>query len=238
MDLAQLDQQAIKAAIENNWEKAQKINQEIVKKDPDNLSALNRLARAWVELGKISRAQKTYRKVLLLDADNPIATKNLEKLAKTGQSKKGLTPKKRSVTLRDIFLEESGKTKVIKLVKLAGAPTLSFQDNADPVLLVPKKRKVSVTTEEGTYLGSIPDDLSQRLIRLIQGGNRYEAYVKAVEKGEMQIFIREVFRSQKFKNLPSFTPSGSSYSAYLDPKTFYQEKPEIAPTGEEEELES
>lgn len=237
MDLAQLDQKAIKAAIENNWEKAQKVNREIIKKDPNNLSALNRLARAWVELGKISQAQKTYQKVLSLDTDNPIATKNLEKLAKTGQSKKGTAQKKRTATLRDIFLEESGKTKVVKLVKLAGAPTLSSQDNADPVFLVPKKRKVSVTTEEGTYLGSIPDDLSQRLIRLIQGGNRYEAYVKAVEKGEIQIFIREVFRSQKFKNLPSFTHSGSSYSAYLDPKTFYQEKPEVAPTGEEEGLE-
>ncbi len=123
----------------------------------------------------------------------------------------------------------------MRLVKLAEPAVLSLLDNADPVRLVPKKRRISVTTEDGHYLGALPDDLSQRLIRFIQGGNRYEAFIKAVEKGELQIFIREIFRSQRFKNLPSFSASGVAYSPYLDPGKFYEEKPEVTPTGEEEE---
>ncbi len=238
MSLAQLERAAIKAAIKSDWEEAQRLNLTILKKEPNNLSALNRLARAYAELGRIEPAQKNYRKVLSLDRDNPIALKNLERLTKVGKIKKEVVRKKKEVSPSEIFIEEPGKTKVVKLVKLAEPSALSALDNADPVLLVPRKRKISVTTEDGSYLGAVPDDLSQRLIRFIQGGNRYEAFVKAVAKGELQVFIREVFRSQRFKNLPSFTPSGTPYSPYLDPGTLYEEKPEVTPTGEEEEEES
>lgn len=233
MTTAHLEKLAIKAAIESDWEKAQKLNLAIVKKNPQDLSALNRLARAYAELGKIEEARKTYRKVLSLDRDNPIASKNLERLSGVSKAKK-LIQQKKALSPGDIFLEEPGKTKVVKLVKLAGASELLSLDNADPVYLVPRKRNVSVASEDGTYLGAIPDDLSARLIRLMRGGNRYEAFVKAVEKGELQIFIRETFRSHRFKNLPSFTPSGTPYSPYLDPETLYEEKPEVTPTGEGE----
>jgi len=234
MDTAHLEKQAIKAAIESDWGKAQKLNLAIIKQNPQDLSALNRLARTYAELGKIEQARKTYRKVLSLDRYNPIASKNLERLSGAGKTKK-VSPKKKRPSASDIFLEEPGKTKVVKLVKLAAPSVLSGLDNADPVHLVSKKRNVGVTNEEGAYLGAIPDDLSRRLIHLMQGGNRYEAFVKAVEKGGLQIFIRETFRSPRFKNLPSFTPSGTPYSAYLDPETLYEEKPEVTPTGEEPE---
>lgn len=233
MTTAHFEKLAIKAAIENDWEKAEKLNLTIVKQNPEDLSALNRLARAYTELGKVEKARKTYQKVLSLDQDNPIASKNLERLSSVRKAKKA-PPKKKGPTVSDVFLEEPGKTKVVKLVKLAGASELLSLDNGDPISLVPRKRNVSVTSEDGTYLGVIPDDLSARLIRLMQGGNRYEAYVKAVKKGELQIFIRETFRSRRFKNLPSFTPSGTPYSPYLDPETLYKEKPEVTPTGEEE----
>jgi tetratricopeptide (TPR) repeat protein len=190
------------------------------------------LARAYIELGEIEQARKAYQKVLSLDLDNPIASKNLKRLSKTSPAKKTFQ-KRKKITAGGIFLEEPGKTKVVKLVKLASSSVLSNLDNADPVYLVPKKRRVSVTTGDGVYLGSIPDDLSRRLIRLIQGGNRYEAFIKAIEKGELQIFIRETFRARRFKNLPSFTHSRIPYSPYLNPETFYKEKPEVSPTGEE-----
>lgn len=233
MDTAHLEKLAIKAAIESDWEKAQKLNLAIVKQNPQDFSAFNRLARAYAELGKIEQARKAYRKVLSLDRDNPIASKNLERLSGVGKAK--APPQKKGPSPSDIFLEEPGKTKVVKLVRLAAPSVLSGLDNADPVYLVPKKRNVSVTSEDGSHLGVIPDDLSARLIRLMQGGNRYEAFVKVVKKGELQIFIRETFRSRRFKNFPSFTPSGTPYSPYLDPETFYEEKPEVTPTGEEEE---
>ena len=84
-------------------------------------------------------------------------------------------------------------------------------------------------------MGTIPDDLSLRLIKFIKGGNRYQAFVKAVDRQNLEIFIQEIFRSKRFRNLPSFSPSGGGYLSYLSPGTIYKGRPETTPTGEKEE---
>lgn len=227
----QAEKQAIQAAHQGDWQKAIKINQELLKIDPKDIPALNRLARAYWELGKTSQAQKVYHQVLAHDPYNAIASKNLQRLTKKG---KKAQPKKTYLT-SNLFIEEPGKTKTIKLIRLASSQVLSFLSNGQSLKLVPKKRAISVTDEDNVYLGTIPDDLSLRLTKLIKGGNRYQAFVKAVDRYHLEIFVREVFRSRRFHNLPSFSPSGSGYLSYLSPKTIYQDSPEITPTGEEEE---
>lgn len=231
MIIEDIEKQAIQAAIKGNWQKAVDINRQLIKEDSQNIAALNRLARAYWELGKTEQAQKTYRKVLTLDPYNSIATNNLQRLVK----KKKNSKKKKIDYPSNLFLEEPGKTKTIKLIKLASAEVLSELSNGQSVKLEPRKRTISATTEDNIYLGTIPDDLSLRLIKLIKGGNRYQAFVKAIDRKNLEIFIREVFRSKRFHNLPSFSPSGTSYLSYLSPKTIYEERPETAPTGEEEE---
>ena len=62
-----------------------------------------------------------------------------------------------------------------------------------PSLLSPKKR-----------LPDLPDDIAKRLIRFINGGNTYDAYIKAAEKNRITVFIREKKRTAKFKNQPTF----------------------------------
>lgn len=230
MDIDDLEKQAVQAAIKGSWTKAVTLNQQLIKEDPKNIAALNRLARAYWELGKIDNAQKTYKKVLKIDPYNSIATKNFQRLTK--RRKKG---KQKKITYTsNLFLEEPGKTKTVKLVRLASAEVLSELNSGQAVKLTPKKRAISVTTEDNTYLGSLPDDLSLRLIKMIKGGNRYQSLIKAVERQHLEIFIREIFRSKRFHNLPSFPPSGTSYIPYLSPETIYEERPETTPTGEEE----
>jgi len=226
-----LEKQAVQAAIKGSWQQAVDFNRQLIKENPKNVAALNRLAKAYGELGKIDQAQKTYRKVLTLDPYNSIATKNLQRLVK--KRKKSKT--KKIDYPSNLFLEEPGKTKTIKLIRLASAEVLSELSNGQPVKLEPKKRTISVTTEEKAYLGTIPDDLSLRLVKFIKGGNRYQAFVKAVDRQNLEIFVREIFRSKHFHNLPSFSPSGGGYLSYLSPETVYEERPETTPTGEEEE---
>lgn len=228
-----LEKQAVQAAIKGGWQQAVDLNRQLIKENPKDIAALNRLARAYWELGKIDQAQKTYRKVLTLDPYNTIAAKNLQRL---GKKRKKLTKKKIDYP-GNLFLEEPGKTKTTKLIRLASAEVLSELSNGQSVKLEPKKRAISIITEDKIYLGTIPDDLSLRLIKLIKGGNRYQAFVKAVDRKNLEIFIREVFRSKRFHNLPSFAPSGSGYLSYLSPETIYEERPETTPTGEEEEEE-
>ena len=226
-----LEKQAVQAAIKGSWEQAVDLNRQLIKENPKNIAALNRLARAYWELGKISQAQKTYRKVLTFDPYNSIATKNLQRLVKKRKKSK----QKKIDYPSNLFLEEPGKTKTIKLIRLASAEVLSELSNGQPVKLEPKKRAISVTTEDKVYLGTIPDDLSLRLIIFIKGGNRYQDFIKAIDRQNLEIFVREVFRSKRFRNLPSFSPSGGGYLSYLSPETIYKGRPETTPTGEGEE---
>src|SRR3990167_3655289 len=73
-----ISHQAIDAALDSKWELALKLNKQIIKLDPQNIDALNRLAKAQIELGKINLAKKYYSEVLKIDPYNPIALKNLK----------------------------------------------------------------------------------------------------------------------------------------------------------------
>jgi hypothetical protein len=232
MDSDALEKQAVQAAIKGTWQKAVTLNRQLIKNNPKNVAALNRLARAYWELDQINEAQKTYRQVLRLDTYNAIALKNLDRLVK---KKKKKTLAKKPFVSSHLFLEEPGKTKTIKLIRLASSEVLSDLSHGQPVLLEPKNRNISVLSEDRLYLGTIPDDLSSRLIKLIKGGNRYQAFIKAVDRQQLEIFIRETFRSKRFHNLPSFPSTAGDYLAYLSPEAVYEERPETAPTGEEEE---
>jgi tetratricopeptide (TPR) repeat protein len=203
-ETALLEKQAVQAAMKGAWDQAIELNQKILKLEPKNTAALNRLGRAFWEKGNLASAQKSYRQVLTFDRYNTIASKSLKRLADQEKTQPKKTVVKKT-TRGTIFLEEPGKTKVVKLVRLASPEVLANLDSADEVLLVPKRHAISVTDTEKTYLGTIPDDLSHRLLHFIKGGNEYEAFVKTVDRQKLEIFIQETKRAAKFLNLPSFT---------------------------------
>lgn len=208
LSTSSLENKAIKAALEGNWKQAIIFNQEVLRREPQNISALNRLAKAFWKSGKFLSARKTYLKVISSDKYNPIALRNLQRLhpKKDGlkNNQKGSARIENKLCFSDLFLQEPGKTKSVRLLRLASCQTLSNLDIGEKVVLNPKKHLIEINREDGTYLGSLPEDLSYRLICLCKGGNRYEANVLSVSQQSLEIFIREVFRSQKFRNLPSF----------------------------------
>lgn len=103
-----------------------------------------------------------------------------------------------------LFLEEAGITKVVNLIKLAEPQKLSKLYPGSMVKLIAKNRGISITDLEDNYLGVLADDISHLLIRLIKGGNQYSAIIKSVKPNSLSILVREIFRSKKFKNQPSF----------------------------------
>tara|TARA_Y100000310_G_C20326157_1_gene643097 strand:- start:4 stop:627 length:624 start_codon:yes stop_codon:yes gene_type:complete len=203
MDTASLEKQAIQAAINGNWQQAIELNQKILKQKPENIASLNRLAKAFWQTGDLASTKKTYQKSLKIDQYNLIAQKNLKRLADQ-RKKRTQEISQNSVLTADFFIGEPGKSKVVKLLRLTSPKILAELHTGDQVLLTPKKHFIAVNKEDKTYLGSLPEDLSQRLISLIKGGNRYEAFVKAVDRQDLEIFIKEIFRSRQFRNLPSF----------------------------------
>ena len=198
----QIQEEAIKAAMEGNWKKAIDLNKKLIMLSPRDTAAHNRLARAHWEDGDLNKARKIFGRVLEIDAYNLIAQKNLKRIA--DQKKTGQSQKVKKVTNANIFLEEPGKTKLVKLVRLASPHTLSEYDCGDEVRLQTKKRCISVYSCDDVYLGNIPDDLSRYLMTLIKKGNDYRAHIKVVDRQHLEILIRETKRSNKLQHRPSF----------------------------------
>lgn len=209
-NLELLIKNAIDAAVNSNWIEATKINQKILEIESTNVEALNRLAKAFMCAGKIDKAQKTYKKVLGLDEYNIIAQKNMEKislLSKNSNTETHIT--NGHINLANIFIFEPGKTKTIKLLNLASPAVLAALNCGDNLEIIHKKHSVTITTQEGIYVGALPDDVSYKLLTFIDGGNKYEAFVKSATTKSITIFIRELERSSKFANQPSFQESSS-----------------------------
>lgn len=76
----EIQDKAIKAALRGDWETAVEINLEILSTSPQNIQALNRLGRAYTELGQKEAASDAYKQVLKIDKYDSIASKNLKLL--------------------------------------------------------------------------------------------------------------------------------------------------------------
>lgn len=227
-----LAQQAITYALEGSWSKAITINKEILSDNPNDIDALNRLARALAEVGNIDKARKTAKKVLKLDPFNSIAIKATDKWKGL---KKGETIVS-GATKGGMFLEEPGKTKMISLLHLGDTKLLSTLDAGDIVSLKTHSHKICVNTQNGKYIGKLPDDLSAHLKKLIKYGNEYEALIKSVDKKGVKIFIRETKRAEKLTDIPSFSSEKIEYISFTPPELVHK-KDDITITqeGEEEE---
>lgn len=213
-DIEKLTNLAINAATALNWEEAAQINKKIVGISSQNVEALNRLARAQTCAGNLTAAQKTYKKVLIIDPFNLIAKKNLEKLGKIfkANGRNGKTNgnilsnehRQTDLSFPKNLVFEPGKSKIISLLNLA-APNIIASLNCGEILFFNlKKHSICIMTEDGQYLGALPDDLAHRLLTYIAGGNKYSVFVKFSTAKNLAVCIREVERSAKFGNQPSF----------------------------------
>jgi tetratricopeptide (TPR) repeat protein len=235
-----LTQQAISAALSSEWQKALELNQQIIQSYPNNVDALNRAARAYFELGDLDQSKKHYQKALEFDPYNQIAFKFLKRIEacrKKGGRGENHHSNNHVLLSADMFIEEPGKTKVVNLLKVAEPQRLSLLSPGTLVNLVVKNRGVSVTDPNNDYLGVLPDDLSHQLIRLIKGGNHYQALLKTIKTNSLTVLIRETHRSARFRNQPSFLDNmdlSMTYSSdhIVVPADDYEESP--AETAEEE----
>ena len=224
-------QKAINAALNRDWKEAVKINLYLLKQNPKDIDSLNRLGRAYMELGHKTRAHDTFTKVLHLDKFNNIAAKNLDLLK---SSRLSHTPLTLSSAPTPMFLEEPGITKTVSLIRLGDPRILASFHPGTPVQIVCRGHSVSSTSPTGQYLGRLPDDLSSRLRPFIQSGNQYSAWIKSVGPKFLKIFIKEMVRSSKFKNTPSFPITEKlTYAAFTPPELVHEEKPDVASTEED-----
>ncbi len=227
----QAAQRAIRAALNGSWNEAIEFNLQALKSNPHDTEILNRLARAYAAIGQTKNAHKAWNKVLHLDPYNPIATGQLAKL-------KHRYPKEKNVPAplpANTFLDEPGKTKTVFLCRLANTTLLANLEPGEKIILTPKKRLIEISTDTtNQYLGSLPEDLSAHIKKLIKAGNRYEGLIRRVERNSLQIFLKETKRGKRYQNTPSFPTNITS----LEPESVgpINETPvDVSATGEENE---
>ncbi len=188
--------QAIQTALVGDWPSAITLNQLILQEEPNDIDTLNRLAFAFLSSGDPKNAKDLYEKVLSLDMKNPIAIRNLKRL-------NDVNVKRPSITINNLFIEEPGKTKVVDLNN-AEKKVIAHLRSGEKLDIRIKRSKIFAYDLEDQFVGMLPDDLCQRLIKFMESGNEYEAYVRTVDNSKVSVFIRETKRVKKFKNQPSF----------------------------------
>lgn len=201
-----LKNQAIQTALKGNWQTAISINKTLIDEDPGDIDALNRLALAYTITGKIKEAKLNYQKVLNIDPLNPIALRNLKRLKEKGQT---LGNGNSNTQINNKFLEEPGKTKVVELVNIAQPKIIESLRTGQSMELSIKRFKIFVS-EGKQYIGVLPDDIAKRLIKFINNGCTYEAYLKSSNPHKVTVFIKEVKKTIKFKDQSSFTSLSES----------------------------
>lgn len=195
---------AIQASLDRDWEIAIELNNQLLEENPTDIASLNRLARAYIELGQKESAQSVYQKVLSLDKYNPIATKFLRLLPnKQGSYDPGTISK-------EDFVEEAGVTKTVNLVKTASKSILASLLCKQTLTMTPRSRLIAVETSNKAYIGCLPDDLSLRLKKNLKAGYKYAVCLRSATDSTASIFIREIHRPGRVTASPTFAYKGVS----------------------------
>lgn len=196
--------QAIAYAMQGKWQDAISINKAILEIFPDDVDAYNRLGRAYMETGSYGDAKHAYEKSLILDAYNTIAKKNLVRLNQLQEAPAG---SKISVhTVEPHFVEEAGKSGVVSLQRLASAKTLVRLVAGDQVFLKIDENNLFVKSNQGEYIGQVEPRHAQRLIKLMKGGNKYNAAIISSSDNKVTVIVRETYQHPNLVGQPSFPP--------------------------------
>ena len=208
-----LTKEAIDLALQGRWEEAEAVNRDIIEKFPTDVEAHNRVGRALIELGDFDRAKEAYFKALELAPENAIAKKNVVRLTSLSESMASLSsePQKasthrtqaRKVTL-DLFITEMGKAGVVNLHNTTSGKALAKIAFGDQVYLESRGQHLIVVSQSGEYLGEVEPKQGLRLIKLMLGGNRYDAAILNVEEGKVQVVIKQVYQHPSQVGHPSF----------------------------------
>ncbi len=202
---------AVALAMRSSWDEAVTMNRAIVKEFPDDLEAHNRLGKALSELGRNKEARQAFQRALEISPHNGIARKNLDRLTSIGDQDAPRSQSRVEAAPR-VFIEESGKATTTSLISPAPPGTLLKLVPGHRLSLEIENRRVKVLNAGGEYVGSVEPKLTARLLRMVRGGNQYEAAVTSAGAQELTIIIRETYKHPSQAGIVSFpSRAGANY---------------------------
>ena len=210
-DLERHAKEAVGLALQGQWQEAVAANRSILERFPEDVETYNRLGRALMEIGEYAEARKTYERTLELDGFNSIAKKNLNRLSLIGKRAAKASARKASArkadarkVVADIFVEETGRARVVKLVSLAAKEVVAKMAPGEEVAPYVEGQRLLVKNKEGDCLGEVEPKYGARLAKLTKGGNRYIAAVHSLSDKEMKVIVREIYQHPSQAGRPSF----------------------------------
>ena len=201
---ANLPKKAIDLALSGEWLEAANVNRTILLDDDNNTEALNRLAKALMELGELAESREILCKVISLAPYNKIAEKNLARVDEMDAMPNRSKSAKKSIVERGSFIEDSGKSATVNLEKCPENISSAELLSGEQVVLTPKDSCIEVYSNESQFLGIVDRRIGRRLMKLISGGNTYEATLIGVAESRVSLMIRETYRSPGLSNVSSF----------------------------------
>lgn len=199
-----LSRDAIALALKGEWVRATEVNRAILELFADEVEAMNRLGKAYMELGRYDDARGVLGNVARIAPYNNIAKKNLARLENLGSSPASAKQGRKGNGIPHMFIEESGKSGTTVLRNTAPSETIARVAPNDPANLAVENSKLNVYSRDGEYLGQVEPKLGQRLARLMCGGNEYDAAIVSVNQQRISVIVRETYRHPSLQNVCSF----------------------------------
>jgi hypothetical protein len=195
-------EEAVQLAAEAQWEEAIELNKFMIETFGPDEACHNRIGKAMTELGRLEEAKSEYDQALELNPMNLVARKNAQKLENLMKAHQGVRAGAVKVDL-NLFVEEMGKTTTTNL-RSTDDDVCSKVAPGDVAELRVEGDGIEVDTVRGVRIGALEAKLARRLIKFIQGGNRYQAGVTSCEGGVVRVIVREVYQDANFAGKPSF----------------------------------
>ncbi len=119
------------------------------------------------------------------------------------------------------FIEEIGKAGVVNLYNLGAREVRARLVAGDKVYLRIVGHSLIAEDGRGEYLGQVDSRHARRLIKLMEGGNKYSASVVSSVEEAMTIIIRETYQHPSQVGKLSFPSKGvEEIKSYVDERVF------------------
>lgn len=201
---AEISENAVEHALAGRWESAVEANLEALEIDSDNVSCLNRLAKAYLELSRYKEARELLNKAISIDPLNRVAIRQIDRLAKLDSSGIARRTSGGTATSSALFISDPAIATVSDLKKVASPDVRAAVSPGDKFKLVIEDSIASVNTSSGEYNGTLEVRIATRLRKMIEGGNKYEVLAAKLTDSEVIVVVRETKRSSAQIRIASF----------------------------------
>ena len=233
-----LADQAIAAALDSDWQRAVELNKQILDVSAEDVEARNRYGRALLELGRLDEARAAYQEVLKAYPHDPIALRQVARIATLGEDKRKADAT-RSKTQTRLFIEDMGKTGILRLVNPAPPNVIARYSPGAEAELREQEGLLAVHSRDGALLGFLEPKVGRRLIELIRAGNEYVVAIVTNDQANPRVAVREVVQSPENAHRISFPghhrPVETKERAYIKGTFFRYGSEELEAEEEEEE---